>query len=886
VCGFSELYSWQREQQQENPNEFCLHDGPPYANGDPHVGHALNKILKDIINRYRLLQGYKVHYVPGWDCHGLPIELKALSESKGDFRKMAPQDIRIKARKFAKKAISTQMKAFQRWGVMADWVNNCYYTYDKEFEATQLQVFHKMYQKGYVYRDLKPVNWSPSSRTALAEAELEYNPKHISPSVYARFPVHSLPDKLAALKDTYPDLSAIIWTTTPWSIPANEAICYMSARDYAVVLCVKTGQHFMLGAERVSEIAQAIGRQLEVKQVIQGNELTGAQCSHPTIPSKLVPLLPAVHVKMSVGTGFVHTAPAHGAEDYGIGIQHKLPVTCFVDEDGIFTPESGPELAGKNVLVDANDAVMNLLRANNALIHVDDYEHSYPYDWRSKLPIIIRASKQWFVDTEAIRKRAEECLHDVKMYPSHALNSMLSSLTSRTFWCISRQRVWGVPIPVFYNKNTDEPLITKESIGHIIELVKKHGSDCWWNHPVEELLPKEVLQQSKADITSEYIRGDDILDIWFDAGASWAHVLKDAGQQADLYLEGEDQYGAWFQTSLLTSIALLDRAPYKSLLIHGFTLDGEGKKMSKSLGNVIDPDVIVNGRKASKKNKKEEPAYGADVLRWRMAESDWQNRVYMSDSHLNVAQQHVQKIRNTARYLLGNLYDFDATSELQPHNDLLPLDQYLIHHLFKYGQEVKEAYEKYEFDKVTQKAVDLVNNKISAFYLDTVKDRLYNERADSSERRSCQTTLHHTLEVLMRSLAPIIPHLTEDAFFHRGLANENYTSLFKSGWFKCEPEWNQPLLADDWDALCSIRNSFHDVIQPAQCRQYDLVITSQDEKLQRILQKVQSEETSCTSHLNELMMAAFTTVTMATPATVDGSTNVEKKCNFVIKTDL
>ncbi|XP_022079174.1 isoleucine--tRNA ligase, mitochondrial-like [Acanthaster planci] len=862
ICGFSELYSWQ--EQQTKRKHFCLHDGPPYANGDPHIGHGLNKILKDVINRYKLLRGYSIHYKPGWDCHGLPIELKALSENEDDFRKLSPPEIRKKARKFAEKAIDRQMKAFKKWGIMADWDSGCYFTFDKEYEASQLRLFHQMYQKGFIYRDLKPVNWSPSSRTALAEAELEYNTNHVSQSIYIKFPVSRLPGKLA---DYISDLYAAIWTTTPWTIPANEAICYMPAKDYCVVQCTETRERLLLAAERVEEMAQIWGKNFETIVYFEGSHLEGGCCLHPAIPGKTVPLLPAAHVKMSMGTGLVHTAPAHGPEDYGVAIQFNLPVHCMVDEDGIFSPEVGQHLAGKNILTDANDIVIEMLRASGNLLMQSNYMHSYPYDWRTKQPIIIRPSKQWFINTGAIKDRAMECLQTVEMLPSHALNSMRAQLEGRTFWCISRQRVWGVPIPVFYHRETGEPFITSESVNHVTDLIQKHGSDCWWELPMEELLPDNVAAKCSFK-SSEFVKGEDILDIWFDSGSSWSHVLKDANEQADLYLEGEDQYGAWFQTSLLTSVAVNDRAPYRNLLVHGFTLDSEGRKMSKSLGNVVDPDVIVSGGE----NKKTDPVYGADVLRWRLAESSWLTRVQIGPELFAMTNQSILKVRNTIRYFLGNLYDFDPSVDLQPHADLLPIDKYMLHLLYDYGSKVTAAYDSYEFSEVTATITELIHGKISAFYLDTMKDRLYAEVFDSLERRSCQTVLYHMLEVIVRSIAPITPHLAEEAFLH----SPDAVSIFKTGWFHCDRSWHQPELAVVFGALCGIRETFLATIHAPQSREYDVTICTSDPQLLGYLHELQQETTSCTSHLSELMMASFTTVATETemPRT-EGSIHVD-----------
>ncbi|XP_077977648.1 isoleucine--tRNA ligase, mitochondrial-like [Glandiceps talaboti] len=853
-CGFTELYSWQRKQRRDK--EFCLHDGPPYANGDPHVGHAVNKILKDILNRYKLLQGFKVHYIPGWDCHGLPIEIKALSLKPEDFNKLSPQEIRHTARKFAEKTIKTQMKAFKRWGVMADW-NNCYYTFDKEFEVSQLQVFYDMYDKGYVFRDLKPVNWSPSARTALAEAELEYNANHISPSLYVKFPVERLPDKLVSTIGAVTSLYCLIWTTTPWTLPANEAVCYMPNKNYCVVRNVENGEHYILAAERLQEVSEVIGAKFIVTYTIPGNDLDGVVCQHPFVRNKTSPLLPANHVKMSTGTGLVHTAPAHGDEDYVVGVENNLSLKCMVDEDGLYTEDVGEELKFKNVLTEANDIVLRMLESDGRIAYVGKYQHSYPYDWRTKKPVIIRASTQWFIDTAALKDKALQCIAEIPMRPKHANNSMSAHLAGRTNWCISRQRVWGVPLPVFYDKHTKQPLLTRETTDHVINLIKQHGSDCWWTLPMDQLLPKSVLSKSGVDEQREFIRGDDILDIWFDSGSSWAHVLKDTGNIADVYWEGEDQYGAWFQRSLLTSVAINGTAPYRNLYVHGFTLDEEGRKMSKSLGNVIDPDIIINGGK----NKKKEPAYGADILRWKIAESNVLGKIYISPEHFTMCSQKILKIRNTLRYCLGNLYDFDVSCDTLSPDNLYCIDRYILHLLYEYQQQVTSAYDDVDFSKVTNLTMNLIYNKISSFYLDTVKDRLYSEASDSLARRSCQTVLHLMLQVLCTAIAPIVPHLAEETSLHRYHGNQEYKSVFKTGWCYCPSDWNQPTLVKTIDILSHIRDTLLKEIDPPKSLEYDVTIHTDNKELLTLLQSFQDDKTSCSSQLAEILMVSYTTVT-------------------------
>uniref|UniRef100_A0A803YDP5 isoleucine--tRNA ligase n=1 Tax=Meleagris gallopavo TaxID=9103 RepID=A0A803YDP5_MELGA len=590
--GFLELYSWQR--QRKAKQEFCLHDGPPYANGDPHVGHALNKILKDITNRFHMMRGYKVHYVPGWDCHGLPIELKALSEIKGA-ENLSPVEIRQKAKEFAERAIEKQKAAFIRWGIMADWAN-CYCTFDPKYEANQLRVFHKMYDKGFIYQDYKPVFWSPSAKTALAEAELEYNEQHVSRSVYMKFPLLKSPPKLASVIDGSSPTSVLVWTTQPWTVPANQAVCYMPDAEYY-------------------------------------------------LSAKVSPLLPANHVTMAKGTGLVHTAPAHGMEDYSVASHHQLPTECLVDERGHFTEAAGPELKNKNVLEEGNEAVIKMLQAAGSLLKEEKYVHSYPYDWRTKKPMIIRASKQWFVNTANVKATAQEVLKKVKIIPTSAVSRMLEMLDRRTFWCISRQRCWGVPIPVFYQKDTGESLINSETITDIIKIVEQQGTDAWWTLPIEQLLSKEAVAKAGGHDVLDYVKGQDVLDIWFDSGTSWAHVLEGTEQRADVYLEGKDQLGGWFQSSLLTSVATRKKAPYKTLIVHGFTLGEKGEKMSKSIGNVVDPDVVINGGDDHTKD----PPYGADVLRWWVAESNVFTEVLIGPVVLNAARDDINKVRTKSK---------------------------------------------------------------------------------------------------------------------------------------------------------------------------------------------------------------------------------------------
>ncbi|XP_061481153.1 isoleucine--tRNA ligase, mitochondrial isoform X1 [Rhineura floridana] len=870
-CGFSELYSWQR--QRKTKQEFCLHDGPPYANGDPHVGHALNKILKDITNRFHVMRGSKVHYVPGWDCHGLPIELRALSELEKS-EHLSPMEIRQKAKEFAKKVIEKQKEAFIRWGIMADW-DNCYYTFDKKYEAKQLSIFHQMHDKGYIYQDYKPVFWSPSTYTALAEAELEYNQQHVSRSVYIKFPLLKPPPKLASVIDGLPAVNLIIWTTQPWTIPSNEAVCYMPYPEYSIVKCTNTGEHYIIVAERVQSIAAVLDTQFEVISTFKGTDLESGVCSHPTIPEKQSPLLPANHVSMSKGTGLVHTAPAHGMEDYSVASHHQLPMDCLVDEDGCFTEAAGSELQNKAVLEEGNEAVIQMLQGAKSLLKEEKYIHSYPYDWRTKKPVIIRASKQWFINTANLKASAQEALKKVKFVPASGMNQMLDMLDKRPYWCISRQRHWGVPIPVFYHKTTGEPLINRKSIENVMKIVEQHGSDAWWTLPIEQLLPSDVLAQAGNHDVQDYVQGQDVLDIWFDSGTSWAHVLKDAGERADLYLEGKDQLGGWFQSSLLTSVATRKKAPYKALAVHGFTVGEKGEKMSKSIGNVVDPDVVINGGN----DHSTDPPYGANVLRWWAAESNVFTEVLIGPTVLNSARDDINKLRNTLRFLLGNLAGFNPETDSIPTSEMYVIDQYMLHLLQGYANKVTTAYKEYDYGKVVRLLQALQTRELSGFYFSIIKDRLYCEEEKDPKRRSCQTALAEVLDTVVRSFAPILPHLAEEVFQYLPYRKES-NSVFRSGWLNTSPVWKKPGLEEAVEGACAMRETFLGSIPGKNALEYQVVLVIEPGLLFELMEVLQHEESSNTSQLNEIMMASQTTLLTEVPR--DMTTDDMIKGTFLI----
>uniref|UniRef100_A0A8C0IA49 isoleucine--tRNA ligase n=1 Tax=Bubo bubo TaxID=30461 RepID=A0A8C0IA49_BUBBB len=851
-CGFSELYSWQR--QRKTKQEFCLHDGPPYANGDPHVGHALNKILKDITNRFYMMRGYKVHYVPGWDCHGLPIELKALSEVKGA-ENLSPMEIRQRAREFAEKAIEKQKSAFIRWGVMADWAN-CYRTFDPKYEANQLRVFYKMYDKGFIYQDYKPVFWSPSAKTALAEAELEYNEQHVSRSVYMKFPLLKSPPKLTSVIDGSSPASVLVWTTQPWTVPANQAVCYMPDSAYSVVKCTTTGEHFILAADRVESTAAVLDMQFEVMSTCKGVDLADGSCAHPTIPGRVSPLLPANHVTMAKGTGLVHTAPAHGMEDYSVASHHQLPTDCLVDEGGFFTEAAGPELQNKNVLEEGNEAVIQMLQAAGSLLKEEKYVHSYPYDWRTKKPMIIRASKQWFVNTASVKATAQEVLKKVKVVPTSAVNRMLEMLDRRTFWCISRQRCWGVPIPVFYQKNTGESLINR--------------------HMEAGVLPAKcgllILWQEISDNSSYRLPSDD--SVLHGSGSSAAQELisgkyfffKGAEQRADTYLEGKDQLGGWFQSSLLTMWI----ADTLTLVVHGFTLGEKGEKMSKSIGNVVDPDVVINGGE----DHTRDPPYGADVLRWWVAESNVFTEVLVGPVVLNAARDDINKLRNTLRFMLGNMAGFNPETDSIPASEMYIVDQYMLHLLQDYGSKVTEAYKEYDYSKVVRLLQAFCSRNLSNFYFSIIKDRLYCEEEKDPKRRSCQTVLAEALDIVVRSFAPILPHLAEEVFQH--LPYKKGKGVFRTGWINASSAWKKPGIEEAIEGACAMRDSFLGSISGKNALEYEVIIVIEPGLLFELMEALQAEETSSVSQLNEIMMASQTTLLSELPKETPTDANIIK----------
>ena len=801
---------------------FTLHDGPPYANGALHMGHALNKVLKDVINKYQVLRGRRVRFVPGWDCHGLPIELKVLQSMDQEQRQaLTPIKLRKKAAAYARKQVEGQMKGFRRWGIWADW-DQPYLTLQKEYEAAQIRVFGEMVLKGHIYRGLKPVHWSPSSRTALAEAELEYPDGHTSPSVFVAFPAVALPTPLrealnaggidlpdddASLGDS---LQVAIWTTTPWTLPANLAVSVNERLDYALA-DDGTGRLLLVAADLIDTLTVTLELPLSRKLTVKGALLAGLMYRHPLLDRTSPVVIGGDYITTESGTGLVHTAPGHGVDDFHTGQKNGLPVLCPVDEAGTLTEEAGP-FAGLNVLRDANPAIIDALETAGALLKQEAYSHRYPYDWRTKKPTIFRATEQWFASVDGFRQQALNAIDDVQWTPASGRNRIEAMVKERGDWCISRQRTWGVPIPVFYHRSNGEVLLNADTLAHIETLIGEHGADVWWEKDETELLPA-----SYANEADQWRKGTDTMDVWFDSGSSWAAVSSqrdNLSYPADLYLEGTDQHRGWFQSSLLTSVAVSGHAPYKRVLTHGFALDEKGRKMSKSLGNVVDPMVIIEGGK----NQKQEPAYGADVLRLWVSSVDYSADVPIGAGILRQLADVYRKVRNTSRYLLGNLHDFDPATDAIPVAELPLLDRWMLQRSAEVMDEITAAFESFEFFRFFQLLQNFCVTDLSNFYLDIAKDRLYVSAPADRRRRSCQTVMALIIERLAGLIAPVLCHMAEDIWQNLPYSAAE-TSVFHRGWPEVPKEWRDLSVVEPVQQLRELRTAVNRVLEDCRSRQ-------------------------------------------------------------------
>lgn len=749
------LESWYADRVYETVLEknegkplYVLHDGPPYANGDIHLGTALNKTLKDFIIRYKNMAGFKAPYVPGWDTHGLPTELKARKKA-GVSNASAISDVELRAlcREFALSYLDEQRNSFKRLGGIGEW-DNPYITLTKDFEAKQIEIFAEMATRGFIYKGLKPVYWCPECETALAEAEIEYaeDPCH---SIYVKFKVtddKGLFTKLGApLDSTY----FVIWTTTTWTLPANVAICVGPDFEYALISC--EGEYFVMASALAESAMQAAGKtEYTVLGTFKGGELEYIKTAHPFLDRTSLVIV-GDHVTLESGTGCVHTAPGHGVEDYDVCHNHypEIPVVVPVDSHGKMTAEAGDFVAGLTT-EEANKVIAQRLEDTNNLFALQKIIHQYPHCWRCKKPVLFRATEQWFCSVDAIKDEALEAIKGVEWIPGWGEDRISSMVRDRNDWCISRQRRWGVPIPIFYCKDCGEPLISKEAMLAVAELFRREGSDSWYAKSAEEILP-DGFKCEKCGCEA-FTKERDIMDVWFDSGVTHAAVCDTRDSlhwPADLYLEGADQYRGWFQSSLLTSIAWRGKAPYKAVVTHGWVVDGQGRKMSKSLGNGILPQEIVD-------------QYGADILRLWVASSDYHADIRISPEILKQLSDAYRKIRNTARFMLGNLSDFDPDTNSVPVSEMLSIDKWALNRLDQLILKVRQAYDTFEFHQAYHAIHNFCVVDMSNFYLDVIKDRLYVEKADGVERRAAQTAMFMILDAMTRLIAPILAFTSDE----------------------------------------------------------------------------------------------------------------------------
>ena len=779
--------------KNEGHKHFVLHDGPPYANGEIHAGHALNKILKDTIVRYKAMKGFYAPFIPGYDTHGMPTEKKAIEKLGLDRSKIPVTKFRDTCREFTTNYKDIQTEGFKRLGVLGDWAHP-YITYDHATEARQIGVFGDMYKKGYIYKGLKPVYWCTDCETALAEAEIEY--KDVTgESIYVKFPVEDskgLFDK----KDTY----VVIWTTTPWTLPGNMGITIGADYEYSMVELKENKENAKL--ERLiiaTELVEKVMKLAEVEdyktvQTFKGSELEGVLCKHPFLDRMSRVVLGSettVNVTLDEGTGAVHTAPAYGKEDYLQGLKDKLGMVVAVDDKGKQTAEAG-EFAGQ-FYAKSNKTITAWLDENGYLLKAVKIEHSYPHCWRCKKPIIFRATPQWFASVDGFRDDVLKAIKTVTWHPDWGEDRMSEMIKGRNDWCISRQRTWGVPLPIFYCKDCGEPYVTEESIKKIQEVVRIEGTNAWWAKEAKDLVP-EGAKCPKCGCT-EFKKETDIMDVWFDSGSTHQSVLVERGLDypADLYLEGNDQYRGWFQSSLLTSVAVNGIAPYKEVLCCGFVVDGQGRKMSKSLGNGVSPIDVSN-------------KFGADILRLWALSSDYSMDVNLSDDILKGISDVYRKIRNTARYILGNTYDYDPEKPVA-YEDLQEIDKWALTRLNKLIKDCTNDYDTYSFGNCYHDVNQFCVVDMSSFYLDIIKDRLYTEKADSVARRAAQTTMYYILDALVKILTPMISFTAEEIWSAMNhTEKENVESPMLADYPVSNDEWDNKEIAEKWEKIIKIKN--------------------------------------------------------------------------------
>lgn len=782
--------------KRKGSSKFILHDGPPYANGDIHLGQALNKILKDIVVKYKVMQGLDAPFIPGWDCHGLPVEHQLFKKLGINKNEISQLDFRKKAREYALFFVDKQKEEFKRLGVFAKW-EKPYLTMEPAYEAEIIKVFGKLAHDGYIYKALKPIHWCIYCQTALAEAEIEYGEKK-SPSIYVKFPVE---DKLPVSSFNLP-VFLLIWTTTPWTLPANQAIALHPDFLYSFVR-VKN-EILIFAKDLLGKIKEEMKlEELEVLFVMKGKELEGVQYSHPFLKRNSKTVL-ADFVILTEGTGCVHVAPGHGEEDYLLGIKHNLPIFSPVDDGGKFTSEAGE--FKKIPVFEANSLIIDKLKENGNLMHQDEIFHSYPHCWRCKSPLIFRATPQWFLQVDKHNLRSKAVKVNVSWIPPQSKVRMKSMLRERPDWCLSRQRYWGVGIPVVYCETCGKAVINKELLQRIIELISQYGSDVWFERKTEEIVPSNFVCPSCGK--SRFRKEKDIIDVWFESGISHQAVVareKSLHYPADLYLEGSDQHRGWFQTSLLTSLAFRGDAPFKQVLTHGFVVDYKGRKMSKSIGNVVDPQEIIEKK-------------GADILRLWIGLEDYTQDVRISEEVLSYAVEVYRRIRNTYRFLLGNLYDFNPSRDkLQPEK-MREIDRYMLSYFQYIIKLVAESFEGFKFYEAVHLLHNFATNNLSSFYFDVLKDRLYTFPATSQARRSAQTTLWFLLVNLAKLMTPILSFTAEEVWgYIRNLAPEMEEEeiVFLSSWPREDKRLRDEPLEKKWRRILKVRNKVLKALEEA-----------------------------------------------------------------------
>lgn len=780
----------QRQKLNEGKPSFVLHDGPPYANGNIHMGHAMNKISKDFIVRSKSMMGFRAPYVPGWDTHGLPIE-QQLKKAGVDRKALSVAEFREMCRQYALEQVDKQRKDFKRLGVAGEW-DNPYLTLKPEYEAQQIRVFGKMAEKGLIYKGKKPVFWSWSSESALAEAEVEYHDV-TSPSAF--YGEQVVDGKGVLDKNTY----MVVWTTTPWTIPASEGITIDATFDYAVVQHDDDERKYVLAADLVNADAELFGwNDVKIVKTVKGAELENVLCQHPFYPERKLVTMLGDFVTTDAGTGLVHTAPGFGEDDFNIGVKYGLDVYVPVDDKGYMTEDTGEDFAGL-FYEDANEVSLKKLEEAGVLLKQMDYEHSYPFDWRTKKPIIFRATPQWFASVDKIRDQILGAINEVQFFPDWGQKRLYNMIRDRGDWVISRQRVWGVPLPIFYGED-GEAIMTKETIEHVAKLVEEHGSNIWFQREAKDLLPEGFTSEHSPN--GKFTKETDIMDVWFDSGSSHQGVCAERDYltyPADLYLEGSDQYRGWFNSSLITSVAYSGHAPYKQILSQGFTLDGKGRKMSKSLGNTIVPSEVID-------------KMGAEIIRLWVLSVDTSADVRVSMGSFQQIAESYRKFRNTVRFLLANTTDFDPAKDAVAFDEMESIDKYMTVLVNKFTKEILDAYANYEFMEIYKKLINFITTDLSAFYMDVAKDVVYIEAPDSKKRRSMQTVLYDVVVRLTKLMTPILPHTTEEIWKYLK-EDEKYAQLSEMPEVKHFN--NEEKLVDLWNRFMNLRSGVFKALEEA-----------------------------------------------------------------------